>query len=334
MAVQKPIIGITMGDPCGIGPEIILTAMGNPDVYRWCRPVVIGDPNVMQKADGIVRSGLELAVVDNVSECRFARGKVDILAVSRLPVLETVWGAPNRATGEAMIAYIQTAARMAMERSIHGIVTAPINKLALQMAGSRFAGHTELLATQTGCNRYAMMLAGERLRVVLVTIHISLGAVVKALNPASVLSTIEIANEGLKERFHIDRPRIAVAGFNPHAGEGGLFGDEEQRLIEPAIRKAASTGIDANGPYPPDTVFYQAMKGRYDAVICMYHDQGLIPFKLIHFEDGVNTTLGLPIVRTSVDHGTAYDIAGTGRADSGSLKAAIKMAALQAGCSG
>jgi len=332
MPVTKPIIGITMGDPVGIGPEILLLALRDSDIYQKCQPVIIGDGNTLIQADGIVQSGLEFRLVTDVSECRFEYGQLDILALSHLSASETTWGRPTRITGEAMLAYIHAAIRMARENTIHGIVTAPINKLALKMAGSRFAGHTEILATQTGCDNYAMMLAGERLRVVLATIHVPLRGAIDALSIEAIASTITMAAEGLQRRFGLSTPRLAVAGLNPHAGEGGMFGNEEQRFIEPAVRRASAAGIDVQGPYPPDTVFYQAQGGQFDAVVCMYHDQGLIPFKLIHFEDGVNTTLGLPIVRTSVDHGTAYDIAGTGRANPGSLKAAIKMAAFQATC--
>jgi len=210
------------------------------------------------------------------------------------------------------------------------LATCPINKLAMRKAGFGFQGHTELLAQQTKTSKYVMMLAGSRLRVALVTIHLPLAEVSKNLTTEAVLETIRITHGALKNSFGIPRPKLSVAALNPHAGEGGLFGDEEARLISPALDKAALEGVHVSGPYPPDTIFYWALKGKWDAVISMYHDQGLIPFKMVHFQDGVNTTLGLPIVRTSVDHGTAYDIAGTGAADPGSLIAAIGMAAHQA----
>jgi 4-hydroxythreonine-4-phosphate dehydrogenase len=234
-----------------------------------------------------------------------------------------------------MEAYITTAVDLAVSGKIAAMVTAPINKEALKMGGSRYTGHTELIAERVGCERYAMMLAGDRLRVVLVTIHMALTKVPAALTPEKIQTVLEITAESLRSRFGIPVPSIAVAGLNPHAGEGGLFGDEEERLIAPAVAKARqTTGATITGPLPPDTVFVAAAAGRYDAVVCMYHDQGLIPLKLLHFEDGVNTTLGLPIIRTSVDHGTAYDIAGTGRAGCASLEAAVRMAvqqSLQAG---
>ena len=202
------------------------------------------------------------------------------------------------------------------------------------MAGFFYNGHTEILAEKTKAAGFAMMLAGDKLRVVLVTIHIPLKDVPRALSQEKILQTITLTDSFLRTRMGVENPKIAVAGLNPHAGEGGMFGDEEQRLILPAVNLAKGQRFDVHGPYPPDTIFYHAQKGLYDAVICMYHDQGLIPFKMIHFTDGVNTTLGLPIIRTSVDHGTAYDIAGKGKADPGSLTAAIKMAAAQAAFAG
>jgi 4-hydroxythreonine-4-phosphate dehydrogenase len=202
--------------------------------------------------------------------------------------------------------------------------------MAMQLSGFQYSGHTELLAERTKSNEFAMMLAGDRLRVVLVTIHVPLRDVPVILSRQKIVKTIKLAWQALNERFGIKSPRIAVSGLNPHAGEGGMFGDEEKNIIAPAIHDAGNQGFYASGPFPPDTIFYHAANKRYDAVISMYHDQGLIPFKLIHFNNGVNTTLGLPIIRTSVDHGTAYDIAGTGIADPGSLIAAINMAAQQA----
>ncbi|MEZ4568532.1 MAG: 4-hydroxythreonine-4-phosphate dehydrogenase PdxA, partial [Desulfobacterales bacterium] len=204
------------------------------------------------------------------------------------------------------------------------------NKTALKLAGSEYHGHTELLAVRSGASEYAMMMTGDRLCVVLVTIHIPFQEIARRLSIDRIMSIIEITDDSLKERFGIANPKIAVAGLNPHAGESGMFGDEEARIIGPAVEFSQKNGIDVSGPYPPDTVFYKALKGEFDAVVCMYHDQGLIPFKMIHFSDGVNTTLGLPIIRTSVDHGTAYDIAGKGIADPGSLIQAIRLAALQA----
>jgi 4-hydroxythreonine-4-phosphate dehydrogenase len=229
-----------------------------------------------------------------------------------------------------MVRYIHQGIDWAMDGTIAALVTGPINKMAMHRAGFAFHGHTEILAARTGASDYVMMMAGRKLRVSLVTIHVALHEAVKRLTPQAVFKTIQITERGLRESFGIREPKLAVAGLNPHAGEDGLFGSEEQTVIAPAIERANAAGIKATGPIPPDTVFYRALKGTWDAVVAMYHDQGLIAFKLVHFEDGVNTTLGLPIVRTSVDHGTAYDIAGTGQANPQSMIAAIDMAARQA----
>jgi len=319
-----------MGDPVGIGPEILCMALSHPEVYEVSRPLVIGDVRVLERARLITKTKNLIATVNSPGAASFKPGCVDVLNTSRIDPDALVWGQPTKFTGQAMENYIFTAVDLAMREDIAAIVTCPINKTALKMGGSRFHGHTEMIAHHTGTPEYAMMMAGDRLRVVLVTIHMALHQVPGALSIDAIMSTIEITDQSLKERFGIDHPKIAVAGLNPHAGEGGMFGDEEARVIAPAVDFSKKNGIDVSGPWPPDTVFVSALNGNFDAVVCMYHDQGLIPFKLIHFADGVNTTLGLPIVRTSVDHGTAYDIAGKGIADPGSLIAAIRMAASQA----
>jgi 4-hydroxythreonine-4-phosphate dehydrogenase len=229
-----------------------------------------------------------------------------------------------------MIHYIQVASDLAIQRRIAAMVTCPINKTAIRLAGVSYNGHTELLAERTKSENYAMMFAGDSLRVVLATIHVPLRDVPSILSKQKILLTIKLTWQTMRERFGFKTPRIAVAGLNPHAGEGGMFGNEEKDIITPAIAQARNEGVDVVGPVPPDTLFYHAAKGRYDVVVSMYHDQGLIPFKLIHFNNGANITIGLPIIRTSVDHGTAYDIVGTGTADPGSLIAAINMAVQQA----
>ena len=326
----RPVIGITMGDPAGIGPEILLSALARPSLYKTANPVVIGDLAVLEAARRTTGAALELSPVPGPEAARFSPGTVDVIALSDLSEDPAAWGAPTAGSGRAMIDYIERGIDLALEGKTHALVTGPINKTAMKLAESEFHGHTELLAHRTGAGRFAMMMAGPRLRIVLVTIHIPLRAVPEAVTPEKVLETIRITHEALKARFGIEAPKIAVAGLNPHAGEEGLFGDEEPARIEPALEAARASGIAATGPYPPDTVYHRAAAGQFDAVIAMYHDQGLIPFKMIHFEDGVNTTIGLPIIRTSVDHGTAYDIAGTGKADPASLAAAVRMAALQA----
>ncbi len=330
MINYRPIIGITMGDPVGVGPEIIPLALINPSIYEICRPIVIGDIGWLQVVKRGMQSDLRLRAVESSETGLYQYGCIDIINCSKLDLEHTLWGKPTSLTGNAMVTYITSAIDMALQGSIDAIVTCPINKKAMYMAGFIYNGHTELLAEKTKSTKFAMMLAGDRLRVVLVTIHIPLKDVPAALSKEKIFQTIEITDSALKIRFGLENPRIAVAGLNPHAGEGGIFGDEEESIILPDINLAINKGIDVSGPFPPDTIFYHAQKGLYDAVICMYHDQGLIPFKMIHFTDGVNTTLGLPIIRTSVDHGTAYDIAGRGKANPGSLIAAIKMATSQA----
>ncbi len=330
MKNQRPIVGITMGDPTGIGPEILLLALCDPLLYDLCKPLVIGDRKILEKAKICAKSGLDLKGVQAPDAGTYRCGCVDILISSDLDHNKVLWGKPTVETGKAMVGYVAKAADMAVSGKIAAVVTCPINKMAMQMAGFHYNGHTELLAERTKTDDFAMMLAGDKLRVVLVTIHIPLKDVADRISKERVCHTIKITGRSLYERFGIENPHIAVAALNPHAGEGGMFGDEEMRIISPAIDMAREEGFHVSGPFPPDTLFYHAIKGCYDAVVCMYHDQGLIPFKMIHFTDGVNTTLGLPIIRTSVDHGTAYDIAGTGRADPGSLVAAIKMAAKQA----
>ncbi|OEU65687.1 MAG: 4-hydroxythreonine-4-phosphate dehydrogenase PdxA [Desulfobacterales bacterium PC51MH44] len=330
MPDRRPIIGITMGDPVGIGPEIILLSLCNPLIYEACRPLVIGDSRILEAAKKCIQSRLQLESIKDPDAGTYKFGLVDVLNLSDLDPDQTSWGKPTVQTGRAMVSYITVAIDMATEGRIAAIVTCPINKMAMQIAGFRYNGHTELLAERTKSDDFAMMLAGNRLRVVLVTIHVPLKDVPAILSKQKILHTIRLTGQALCERFGLKDPRIAVAGLNPHAGEEGMFGDEEKNIILPAIHAAGNEGFDVSGPFPPDTIFYHAAKGDYDAVISMYHDQGLIPFKLLHFNDGVNTTLGLPIIRTSVDHGTAYDIAGTGIADPGSLIAALDMAARQA----
>ncbi|MBA2881637.1 4-hydroxythreonine-4-phosphate dehydrogenase [Desulfosalsimonas propionicica] len=324
---QRPLIGITMGDPVGVGPEILCMALDYTEIYDFARPVVIGDPEIMHMAAGIARTGPKIRAVNDLQTAVYEPGIVNLISASRLCRDAHKWGHPSAETGRSMISYIEAGIDMAKSGQIDALVTCPINKAAMKLAGGIYPGHTEMLAQRTTTREYAMMMAGSRLRVVLATIHKALRDVSAALDENRIATVIRLTHQALKSRFGIARPRIAVCGLNPHAGEEEMFGHEEARLIRPAIAGAVSQGILATGPHPADTVFYYAVNGAYDAVVCMYHDQGLIPFKMVHFHDGVNTTLGLPIIRTSVDHGTAYDIAGKGIADPGSLMAAIEMAA-------
>ena len=327
---SRPLIGITMGDPVGIGPEIIVKALGEPAVWEVCSPLILGDPGVMEKVLTLLSSPLRVKSVMEFHQETQTERAVNLLPLSQLKEGQFSYGKPNRETGSAMVTYIKEAVRLSLQGRLAGMVTCPINKAAMALAGYTYPGHTELLAEETSTKEYAMMLAGERLKVVLVTIHISLQEVPGALSPHKIDVCIRLTHDSLKKFFGIKKPKIAVAALNPHAGEEGLFGKEEARMIAPAVQKASVAGINVFGPFPPDTLFYYAAKGDFDAVVCMYHDQGLIPLKLLHFEDAVNVTLGLPIIRTSVDHGTAYDIAGTGKANPKSLINAIRMAAQMA----
>ncbi len=327
--MNTPIIGITMGDPVGIGPEIILSAITNHFIYNYAKIIIIGDLNILNLVCKQQNKKFNLISLTGSCDTSFSKKNINILNVSNLCTNSHKWGVPTIDTSLAMEKFIITAASLAMEKKIDAMVTCPINKAAMKMANSKYSGHTEMLAHLTGTKKFFMMLAGKNLKVVLVTIHIPLAQVHKNLTHDNIYETIIATHSTLISRFGKENPHIAVAGLNPHAGESEMFGNEETTVISPAIQTAASKGINVSGPHPPDTVFYHAAKGRFDAVVCMYHDQGLIPFKMIHFSDGVNTTLGLPIIRTSVDHGTAYDIAGKNRADSSSLASAVKMAAAQ-----
>jgi 4-hydroxythreonine-4-phosphate dehydrogenase len=308
-------IGISLGDPAGIGPEVVVRALAARPAMQ---AVVYGDRGVLERAARLVG-------VPALAEDR-------IVAVTRLGAAEVVAGKPDDVSARAQLAYLNAATDAALAGEIRALVTAPISKEWIARAGFAYPGHTEYLAARAGVSEFAMMLAGPALRVVLATTHVALREVAAGLRVGDIASAIFLAGRALRDEFGMARPRVAVAGLNPHAGEAGRFGDEETRLIEPAILQArarlASAGVDAEvtGPCVPDAVFRQAALGGFDAVVALYHDQGLIPVKLLHFDDAVNITLGLPFVRTSPDHGTAYDIAGTGRARPDSFLAALDLA--------
>ena len=318
------LIGITMGCPVGIGPEIILRFFAVLPPDPPCRPVVLGDAGVLRRTAGLLDIPVQVSEWRPGSEP--APGTMPVYSLSSLPAEELQWGRPDRTTGRAMAAYIEQGAALAMAGELAALVTGPISKKALHQAGFAYPGHTEMLAALTGAKQHLMMMAGSRLRVTLATIHEPLVRVPSLLTRETVEQCIRLTADSLKTDFALESPRIAVAALNPHAGEEGMFGLEEEEIIRPAVEACAGAG-EVSGPWPPDTVFHRAAEGGFDAVVAMYHDQGLIPFKLLHFKDGVNVTLGLPIVRTSVDHGTAYDIAGRGVADSESLAEAFALAA-------
>jgi 4-hydroxythreonine-4-phosphate dehydrogenase len=320
----RPLI-VTMGDPTGIGPELILRCQQAGNLSR--RPLLVaGDAQVLHAT---ARSlGLKARLTSHGDEQRLCWNdqQLRIRSLSHLNSENLRPGQPDSACGRAMADYVEWAIAACRSEKAAAMITCPINKAAINLAGCQFPGHTELLAARCGCSKVVMMLAGSRLRVSLVTTHTALCHVPALLSSAEIFHTIRITDESLRTYFGLPQPRLAVLALNPHAGEQGLFGDEEQRLIQPAIEQARRQGINLSGPHSADTLFYFAARGDYDAVVCMYHDQGLIPLKLLHFDDAVNLTLGLPIIRTSVDHGTAYDLVGTGRANIASLQAAIRLA--------
>lgn len=323
----KPIIAITMGDPSGIGPEIIVKALHNREILEMCLPVVIGDNLAIERAIKICGSEIKISPISTIEDAReSSTDTVSLLAVSALNEKDMLYGTPSKAAGDAVYRYICAAAELCLSNSVNAMVTAPINKEAMHRAGHDYPGHTELLAELCHTDDFVMMLAGDILRVGLVTIHEALSDVPGLVTLDKVLKTIRITAEAVAKLTEKANPKIAVLALNPHCGEGGKFGKEDVNVIEPAISCAIKEGIDAVGPLSADTLFYFAAQGLYDGVVAMYHDQGLIPLKMLHFDDAVNITLGLPIIRTSVDHGTAYNLAGSGKASEKSLLAAIKMA--------
>jgi 4-hydroxythreonine-4-phosphate dehydrogenase len=322
----EPLLAITMGDPAGVGPEIIALALEDEVFARNC--LVVGDSERLKVGARKAGSSTRYRVADN--PCRAGKD-------GRIPVLEVCstdraipFGQLNAQSGECAYQYIMKAIDIAMEGAVDAVVTAPINKESLQMAGHVYPGHTEILAERTGTEETVMMLAAGSMRVLHVTTHIPLSQVPGAISTERIVRVLELGDEALK-KMGIKKPLFAVAGLNPHAGEGSIFGDEEDRIIKPAIELALDRGIRVEGPVPPDVVFLKMHRGKYDAIVAMYHDQGHIPLKLLAFESGVNVSLGLPIIRTSVDHGTAFDIAGKGLADPGSLVEALRLAASMAG---
>jgi len=339
---MKPIIGITMGDAAGIGSEIIVKALALKEIYECCQPLVIGDGNVMKIAARISETNLKINPILEVSKAKFGYGIIDVLDQKNIDLQNLRMGFTSEMTGKASVDYIKKAVNLSMEGIIHAICTAPISKEALNKAGYSYSGHTELLAHLTKTKNYAMMLVHGSLRVVHVTTHISLKEACNRIKAGRIVRVIELTDNALRE-WGIEKPRIAVASLNPHSGEGGLFGLEEKEEIEPAVKETRRMGILAEGPFPADTVYAKARGGAFDAVVAMYHDQGHIPIKILGLEwigkewvkvGGINVTIGLPIIRTSVDHGTALIKAGKGKANPQSMIEAIKFAARLAGNSG
>jgi len=313
-----------MGDPAGIGPEVMLKAVVKKP--SKCRLVGLGDLGVLQNT--VQRLGIQLKLIAWEPALPYPKvaHTLPVIELSRLEPEQRKPGKPTAMGGETSYRYVETAVRLAQDNVLQGVVTAPISKAMWHAAGHNYPGHTELLAALTQTPEVRMMLVGRRLRVILVTTHLALSRVPTALSSERILKTIQMTAAHLTHFHGITQPRLAVAGLNPHAGEAGAFGDEEERIIVPAVQQAQTQGFAIEGPFPADTVFVRATRGEFDGVICLYHDQGLIPLKLLSWEDGVNVTIGLPIVRTSPDHGTAFDIAGQGKADPRSMRIALRLA--------
>lgn len=314
-----------MGEPGGIGPEVIVKALTYDNVLNFCKPLIIGDYTTVQEALALTNLSLSLKKIETVEEDN-SDEMISVLEPFSPEQGRFPRGKPSQEAGRAVYEYIKTAVNLAMENTVAGIVTAPIAKESLKRAGYPWPGHTELLAELTHTKDYAMMLVGGPLRVILVTIHMALRDVPDKISKERVGQTIRLAKKAA-HMLNLKKPRIGVAGLNPHAGEAGIFGIEEREHISPAIKEAQEDGIEVSGPYPPDIIFNLAYKGEIDIVCSMYHDQGLIPLKMIAFDRGVNLTVGLPIIRTSPDHGTAFDRAWQNRANPLSMIEAIKMAA-------
>lgn len=318
---QLPI-AVTMGDPAGIGPEITVKAFAGGSLAAPA--LVVGDAGVLRRTAQALGLTLDIRAIAAPEDARPAPQRMDVISLSDLPA-DLPLGQVSARAGRAAYDYIAHAIQLALERRVRAITTGPINKDAFKSAGIRYPGHTEMLADLSGTPDVAMMLANDELRTILVTVHVALRAALEQITLERELKIIRLARLALAG-LGVARPRIAVAGLNPHAGEGGLFGDEEERIIAPAIALARREGLDVSGPWPGDTVFMRARRGEFDIVVAQYHDQGLIPVKYLGLENGVNVTVGLPFVRTSVDHGTAFDIAGRGVADHASLLYAIEQA--------
>lgn len=335
--MTRPVLAVTMGDPAGVGPEIIARACAEPSVAACSRPVVVGSAAVMAEALGLVGSPLALHAVGDVAGCAFAPGTLECLDVGGVDAATLPRGEVSAAAGRAAYAYIERAVDLARDGAVDAIVTAPVNKEALAAAGVPHSGHTEILAGLTGTRDFAMLLMGRDLRVIHVTTHVALRRVPDLVTRDRVLRVIRLARRAM-EGLGRPAPRIAVAGLNPHAGEDGLFGDEERREIVPAVEAARAEGMHVTGPLPADTLFSRARGGEFDIVVAMYHDQGHIPVKTLGFQydesartwtglSGVNVTVGLPFLRVSVDHGTAFDRAWKGVANHESMTEAIEVAA-------
>ncbi len=337
---MKPRIGISMGDPAGIGPEIIIKTLALSEVYDRCSPIIIGDAAVMEKEARSLKTSLKINAIQSVNEAKFEFGTIDVFDLKNVIASELHPGIVSAMAGKAAFEAVKKVIELALAKEIEATVTAPINKESIHKAGHKYSGHTEIYAHYTNTEKFAMLLADENFRVIHVSTHVSLRKACDLCKKDRILEVITLLNDACVQ-FGIEKPRIAVAGLNPHAGENGLFGDEEIIEIIPAIEEANKKGFLVEGPLPPDTMFVKAVQGKYDGCVAMYHDQGHIPFKLEGFKwdnekqtmksvKGVNITLGLPIIRASVDHGTAFEIAGQGIASADAMLVAIDYAIVMA----
>jgi len=327
--MTPPLIAVTMGDPAGIGPEIVALTFAEGDFRERNRAIVVGDAKILERAVRLLDLPLRASVIAEPEEASFEPGTIDVIPETGLPE-DLPFGELDARAGDAAFRYVERATDLASAGRVAAIATAPLNKEAMHLAGHKYPGHTEILAELTGTKDYAMMLVTDELKVIHVSTHVSLREAIERARPERELAVIRLANDALR-KLGVESPRVAVAGLNPHAGENGLFGTEDAEQIAPAVAAAVEDGIDASGPHPPDTVMMRARMGAFDIVVVQYHDQGHIPIKLMGFDTGVNVTVGLPFFRTSVDHGTAFDIAGTGKAEPASLRAALDLARTLAG---
>ena len=323
----RSLLAITMGDAAGSGPEIITKTLADPEVRAVCHPVVVGDAAAMQAALEITGAIGEVKAIGKLSEASFQDGVIEVIDLHNIELDKLTRGQVNTMAGKASYEYIKMATEMALAGECDAIVTSAINKEALNNAGYHYDGHTQLLAELCGASEVAMMLASDKLRISHVTTHVSLQRAVELVRPERILTVIRLTNEAVRQ-MGIDEPRIAVAGLNPHSGERGLFGEEESKYITPTIEEARRQGMNVTGPLPPDSIFFRTLQGQFDAAIAMYHDQGHIAIKMLGITEAVNITLGLPIIRTSVDHGTNFGKAGKGTADPTSLTLAVKLASV------
>ncbi|MGI2251787.1 MULTISPECIES: 4-hydroxythreonine-4-phosphate dehydrogenase PdxA [Staphylococcaceae] len=328
--MKKPIIGITMGDPSGVGPEIIAKSLNNEELYNRSHPIVIGDSKRLKEVIQILNLNLEVESVNENDDFETTTfGNIKCIDLNLL-TNNLEFGQINTISGDAAFKYLSKAIDLANSKRIDAICTAPLNKEAMQKAGHLYPGHTEILADLTNTDNYAMMLSSPKLKVIHVTTHVGLVEAINRIEPQRVLDVIKMADVTL-QNSGVENPKIGVCGINPHAGENGLFGSgEEEEKIDPAIKQAKDLNINVEGPLPADTLFFRAQRGDFDIVVAMYHDQGHGPIKVLGLEAGVNITVGLPIIRTSVDHGTAFDIAGKGIVDERSMNEALNQAILLA----